>query len=160
MQDKTNSIDKSDHMNKSDDDSVEKLRSEVKDLKEKLEKTQEEQKITLAIQNNLKSERTTLALSIILGLFGLSGIGHIYVNKTGKGIVILVASVIAVWIFGIPLTIQDSNTWFSPIPRTSYFGIMLLIGYVNVYLWQIIDSRRSCQRYNLEIYKSHSTKYV
>lgn len=108
----------------------------------------------------MKSESTTLALSIIPGLFGLSGLGHIYIGKTTKGVVILVASIISVWIFGIPLTLQDSNTWFSPIPRTPYFGIVLLIAYVNVYLWQIIDSRRSCQRYNLEIYKSHSTKYV
>jgi len=37
-------------------------------------------------QTGHKDESTTLILSIILGLIGLPGIGHMYVGKVGKGV--------------------------------------------------------------------------
>lgn len=160
MEDDVDSIEKSAQVkeSKSKDESVEKLRKEVTDLKEKLNQVQEEQKVTQAMQNNMKSEGTTLALAILFGLIGLSGIGHMYVKKIGKGVAILIISIIIFWMLGIPLSTQDRR--FVDLPILYVFGNWFLLGYAIMYISQIIDAHRSCQRYNLEIYKSHSTKYV
>lgn len=85
----------------------------------------------------MKSESTTLLLSIILGLFGINGIGHIYVGKTAKGVWILIGSLI---LFGIGIATVPIGV-----------GIALLIIYFVIYIWQIIDSRNLCRKYNEEL---------
>ena len=81
-----------------------------------------------------KSESTTLLLSILLGLFGLSGIGHLYLGMIGRGVVILIGG-IALGVVGV---------------LTLFFGIgwILLIAYIPLFIWQIIDSRNMCRQYN------------
>ena len=82
----------------------------------------------------LKSESTTLILSIVLGLLGLSGIGHMYVGKVGKGVGILIGNIL-LWIIGV---------------ATVFFGVgvIFLIGAFVLFIWQIIDSRKLCVQYN------------
>ena len=81
-----------------------------------------------------KSESTTLLLSILLGLFGLSGIGHLYLGMIGRGVVILIGG-IALGVVGV---------------LTLFFGVgwILLIAYIPLFIWQIIDSRKLCRQYN------------
>jgi TM2 domain-containing membrane protein YozV len=81
-----------------------------------------------------KSEGTTLVLSIVLGLFGLPGIGHIYVGQVGKGIGILIGSLI-LFVLG----------WV-----TIAFGVgaIFLIIYIIIFFWQIFNSRTVCREYN------------
>ena len=81
-----------------------------------------------------KSESTTLLLSIILGLFGLSGIGHLYLGMIGRGVVILIGG-IALMVAGVA-TVMFVVGWF------------LLIAYIPLFIWQIIDSRKMCRLYN------------
>ena len=50
-----------------------------------------------------KSEGTTLILTIVLGIFGLGGIGHIYLGNITRGIVITVVPIVAVYL-GVPLS--------------------------------------------------------
>lgn len=86
----------------------------------------------------LKDETVTLVLSIVLGLFGLSGIGHMYVGKIGKGVGILIGSIL-LWIIGAALT----TTLILAI-----IGIPLMITAFVLFIWQIIDARKLCRQYN------------
>jgi TM2 domain-containing membrane protein YozV/predicted RNA-binding Zn-ribbon protein involved in translation (DUF1610 family) len=76
-----------------------------------------------------KSEGTTLILTIILGIFGFGGIGHIYLGNITRGIVILIVGlillVIAVVTFGI--------------------GLIALIPFA---IWVVFDARKQCKYYN------------
>jgi hypothetical protein len=87
-----------------------------------------------------KSDSTTLLLAIILGLFGLSGIGHLYLGMIGRGVGILIAGIV-LWVVGV-VTIMFG------------VGVVLIIGYLVLFIWQIIDSRRLCREYN-DYYEDH-----
>jgi len=85
-----------------------------------------------------KSESTTLLLSILLGLFGIQGVGHMYVGKIGKGVVILIGSIILLAI-AIGLTATGIG---------AILGVPLIIGYFVMFIWQILDSKKLCGIYN------------
>lgn len=76
-----------------------------------------------------KSEGTTLILTIVLGIFGLGGIGHIYLGNITRGIVILIVGIIllvfSIFTFGI--------------------GLIILIPFA---IWVVFDSRSQCRSYN------------
>lgn len=85
-----------------------------------------------------KSESITLLLSILLGLFGIQGVGHMYVGKIGKGVVILIGSIV-LFVIAIALTITGIG---------AIIGIPLIIMYIVMFIWQILDARKLCQQYN------------
>jgi len=87
-----------------------------------------------------KSDSTTLLLAIILGLFGLSGIGHLYLGMIGRGVGILIAGIV-LWVVG-AVTLMFG------------VGVVLIIGYLVLFIWQILDSRRLCREYN-DYYEDH-----
>ena len=87
-----------------------------------------------------KSDSTTLLLAIILGLFGLSGIGHLYLGMIGRGVGILIAGIV-LWVVG-AVTLMFG------------VGVVLIIGYLVLFIWQILDSRRLCCEYN-DYYEDH-----
>ena len=87
-----------------------------------------------------KSESTTLLLAIILGLFGLSGIGHLYVGGMLKGVVILIAGFM-LGVVGVFLTVYLPYVF-------GILGFMFFIAYIPLYIWQIIDARKLCRYYN------------
>ncbi len=76
-----------------------------------------------------KSEGTTLILTIILGIFGFGGIGHIYLGNITRGIVILIV--------GIVLLVISAVT----------FGIGL-IALIPFAIWVVFDARKQCKYYN------------
>jgi hypothetical protein len=96
-----------------------------------------------------KSEDVTLVLSVVLGLVSLQGIGHIYLNSTGKGFGILLSSLVisslsVSYVLGsiknsIPLFVQP------------YFIPLMIIAYFGLYAFQILDSRKICARYNAHL---------
>jgi len=85
-----------------------------------------------------KSESTTLILSIILGLLGIQGVGHLYIGKIGKGIAYLIGSLV-VLIIGISLVATGVG---------AIVGGPLLIVYFIMFIFQILDSRKLCRYYN------------
>ncbi len=119
-------------------DELSELKDQIKNLNEKVKKfeSKEENKILekqITIQE--KSLSTTLVLSLVLGLIGIQGVGHMYVNRAGKGATILIISLILFWI-GI---------------ATFPAGIILLIFYFIIFIWQIFDSRKCCYEYNTKL---------
>ena len=96
-----------------------------------------------------KSEDITLALSVVLGIISLQGIGHIYLKKTAKGFGILVtsliiASLLASYFLG---SIKNSIPLFLDI----FFIPILIGGYFGLYTFQVLDSRKLCAKYNAYI---------
>ena len=81
-----------------------------------------------------KTESTTLILAIVLGLFGLCGIGHMYVGRVGRGIGLLIGVLVLAIIGG-------ATIWFG-------IGAIFLIGVLILFIWQIFDARNLCREYN------------
>ena len=82
-----------------------------------------------------KSEGVTLVLTIALGLLGLGGIGHIYLGKLLRGIVILIVGIILLVITVVSMGI----------------GLIILIPFA---IWVIFDARNLCREYNA-YYEQH-----
>lgn len=82
-----------------------------------------------------KSESTTLILAIVLGVFGISGVGHLYLGKIQTGIILLIGGVILIAI-GVSRLI------------VVVWSLVILIGYLAIFIWQIIDARKLCAEYN------------
>jgi TM2 domain-containing membrane protein YozV len=76
-----------------------------------------------------KSEDITLILTIILGIIGLGGTGHIYLGNITRGIVILIVGIILIVV-----------TIF-----TIGIGLIVLITFA---IWVVYDSRKQCKYYN------------
>ena len=76
-----------------------------------------------------KSMGVTIVLTVVLGIFGFGGIGHLYLGKIIKGIVILIVGIILLVI-----------TFF-----TMGIGLIALIPYA---IWVVYDSYKLCKRYN------------
>lgn len=89
-------------------------------------------------QLRYKSPGTAALIAFIGGIFGLSGIGHIYVGKIGKGIAILIT--------GIALNVLSFIT-FAAIFTVIIFGIAYLI----LFVWQIFNARKLAKKFNESI---------
>lgn len=76
-----------------------------------------------------KSEGTTLILTIVLGIFGFGGIGHIYLGNITRGITILIVGIILLVISIFTLGI----------------GLLVLIPFA---IWVVFDARKQCKYYN------------
>ncbi len=148
--------------------SLEKLETDLKNLNSELEKIlQKTQRIessdlsfdskrielpskkeatSTRVSHNYKKEDVTLVLSVVLGLVSLQGIGHIYVGRISRGVGILSLSLLlfTLWIsyvFGIT---KDSIPSFA----SFYFLPVVAAGYLGLYVFQILDSRKLCEAYN------------
>ena len=154
---------------KTDSHSLEKLENDLKNLNSELEKIL---KKTQRIENNelnygskiietppkietsdtiipphYKKEEVTLILSVVLGLISLQGIGYIYLGKIGRGVGILALSLLlfTLWISYVTgVMTKDSVPSFV----SFYFLPITAIGYLGLYVFQILDSRKLCTIYN------------
>jgi membrane-associated HD superfamily phosphohydrolase len=153
---------------KTESNSLEKLNTELKSLNTQLEnilknkqrtektkpdndsKVQTEPKTKLVDENIIirrKSEEITLVLSVVLGLISLQGIGHLYIGKIARGAGILVLSLLlsaicAFYFVGImPKSIPTSFT-------SVYLLPIIAVGYLGLYVFQVLDSRKLCVSYN------------
>ena len=78
-----------------------------------------------------KSMGVTMVLTVVLGIFGLGGIGHLYLGKIIKGIVLLIVGIILA-IIG----------WLT------IFGLIILFIFA---LCVVYDAYRLCKRYNNDL---------
>ena len=150
------------HGTDSKDEPVDKLKEDLVKADKKIErmeeKIEEQEKITSSIKH-YKSEGVTLVLSIVLGLMGLMGIGHIYIGRVRRGIAILIGGFLIWAIVFIPIgflsVLEDSQNLSEEEIMTQLFGPMigaLIIGGIGgfaLFIWQIINARSLCRDYNL-----------
>ena len=152
----------SDPKDSSKDESVDNLKDELGKAEKKIEKMEEkieeQEKITTSFKH-YKSEGITLVLSIVLGLMGLMGIGHIYVGKVKRGIIILIGGLFIWVIVFIPIgflsVLEDPSNLSDEEVMMQIMGPMigaLIIGGIAgiaLFIWQIINARSLCRDYNL-----------
>lgn len=93
--------------------------------------------VTMASQT--KNPGTAIIIALIAGILGFNGIGHMYIGKIGKGIILLIVG----WII-LALTIL-----FIPI------GII----YIIFWLWQAYDVNSKAKYYNNFILNNGKTPW-
>lgn len=146
--------------------SLEKLNIELKSLnsqlenilknKNKTEKTPEVSKTQAETTPKLpeetpsirpKREDMTLVLSVVLGLISLPGIGHIYIGKIARGVGILALSLLisTISVFDVTGIIPKSA---SQSFTSSYLLPIMIVGFLGLYIFQVLDSRKLCASYN------------
>jgi TM2 domain-containing membrane protein YozV len=90
-----------------------------------------------------KSEGVAIVLAVLVGLIGFYGVGHMYVGRIRRGLVILFLD----WVISIP-------SFFSLVVGLSgdiellVLGVVLLVGSLILWIWQIFDARRVCREHN------------
>ncbi|KEQ56398.1 TM2 domain protein [Marine Group I thaumarchaeote SCGC AAA799-N04] len=102
-----------------------------------------------------KNLSTTTVLAVILGIFGIEGVGHFYVGKIAKGIGFLLGAWILFAIgYGIITSAQAGAFGYSHSSLVGYHTSIILIaigcfiGVIVMFVWQIFDSRKLCRYYN------------
>jgi len=107
-----------------------------------------------------KSPGTAALIAFVGGIFALPGIGHIYVGKVGKGIGILVGGLILYILMIVSIVLA-----MTPLSDYSQYGrteplasdvmvylmvplIVLSIGYVVLFIWQIFNARKLAKKFN------------
>ena len=107
-----------------------------------------------------KSEMTTILLAALFGVIGFLGIGHLYVGRIRRGLVLLIGAwALAVASFVCFAVWSMSHMVIPPpgypkIEVPAYFiaflalGIILLLGIFFLWIWQIFDARAACTKYN------------
>ena len=79
-----------------------------------------------------KSMGVTIVLTVVLGFFGIGGIGHLYLGKIIKGIVLCIVGIILL-VFTI---------------MTVLMGLVILIPFALIVIY---DAYRLCKRYNNDL---------
>jgi hypothetical protein len=108
---------------------------------------------------------TAALIAFIGGIFGLPGIGHIYVGKVAKGIGILILglilyAVLAISLFSIPFLVMpgefNSTSNVSSI-GTGGAGIMAIFAilYLIFFIWQIFNARKLARKFNEIVRTTH-----
>ncbi len=114
---------------------------------ESMEKKLKEQEKTTASIKHYKDEWITYVLSIGVGfatLLGIMGVGHIYLGRVRRGVIILIIGII-LWI-GLIVPVL----FFGMFPFY-YFGggfAVFIMGIIVLFILQILDSRKLCKEYN------------
>ena len=83
-----------------------------------------------------KSPIKSALIAFIGGIFGLLGIGHMYVGKKRKGFGILAVGLV---LFAVAITLS----FLSPL-----IGIILSIGYIIMFIWQIFSATKLAKEFN------------
>ncbi|MDR3074823.1 MAG: hypothetical protein LBU30_02135 [Candidatus Methanoplasma sp.] len=84
-------------------------------------------------------------LGAVLGLFGIMGVGQMYVKRVGRGIAILLGG----W-FILPVTTFGGLIILGGAGDTAFvFLIVFIIVCLPIYLvWQVLDARKLTRKYN------------
>jgi len=91
-----------------------------------------------------KSEGVATVLAALVGMFLIYGVGHIYVGRIGRGLIILFIELAIGVLVVIPLVygLAEGEVGFI-IP----IAILLLADLI-LWIWQIFDARRVCRDHN------------
>jgi TM2 domain-containing membrane protein YozV len=151
--------------NQSKDD-VDQLKEELEKAGEKIEKMTEriiEQQKTAISLSKSKNEGIVLVLSIIVGLMGIMGVGHIYLGRARRGVIILILGIMSWVAFFIPFAILGVLGELEEEPSDPAIIIGMIgglaavgIGVFILFIWQVFDSRKLCREYNEYLEKNEN----
>lgn len=140
----------------SDKQSFDDLKDEVESLKEKLSK---QQKLTEQIRKDRRKKSMTTAtlLAVILGIFGICGIGHFYAGRKLVGTLILAGGLFIVLLIAAGWSVLNDQYAILPDPIRTINTLVLVVSlYLVLYGFQIFQARHYCQKYNELIEKNES----
>lgn len=99
-----------------------------------------------------KSTGLAAVLALILGFFGLWGVGHIYVGKLGRGFALLIIGVLLA-IGGFLLIIGAAFAGgLAGLAGGAIFWVITIILLVG-WIWQTFDAYNLAKRYNEYVYE-------
>ncbi len=121
-------------------------------------------KTSIVDQLPYKSPGTAALIAFIGGIFGLQGVGHIYVGKIGKGIGILIAGIIIGALLVITIMMRIMGPMMEMGPMMGIMGPMIMmdssqmsliilpfvigIAYFVLWIWQIFNAGKLARKFN------------
>lgn len=109
------------------------------------------------VQAPYKSPGTAMLISLIAGLFGLLGIGHIYVGKLRNGILLLIGGLVLMGLIIACMLAYNAAQIYAQYGYYSnnnsagglaFLGFVFSIAYFALFVWQIFDIRKQAKRFN------------
>ncbi|MBI3640299.1 MAG: hypothetical protein HY223_08305 [Thaumarchaeota archaeon] len=101
----------------------------------------------------LQSKKKSMALTTILA-FLVVGVGHIYIGRTRRGIALLIIGLVAdTLISGMAFLMLSQGDTSSITDSPSFVAVFVAasIGSLVFFIWQIMDARKGCRKYNSTI---------
>lgn len=96
-----------------------------------------------------KDPSTVLLLALILGIIGFMGIGHLYIGKIARGVVLLIFGLIVVPMFAASLMyFIVSGMGYYPNETVIIPFIILIIVWLVILIWQTYDAYELAKQYN------------
>lgn len=115
------------------------------------------------IVQRLKTQKIAIVLAVLLGAVGFLGIGHFYVGRIRRGLLLLIGA----WGLGGASLFCFITSAMSAmvVPPPGYpkvevptyslvlfaIGVVLLLGLVALWIWQIFNAKAACQNYNKQV---------
>lgn len=100
--------------------------------------------------NPYKNPGTAALIAIIGGIFGFPGIGHIYVGRIARGILILISGII-LFVLGLIAIFAGAALGPAGFAAGAVFGFIFIIIYVVIWIWQIFDARSLAKQFNEQV---------
>ena len=101
----------------------------------------------------LQSKKKSMGLTTLLA-FLVVGVGHIYIGRTRRGIALLIIGlVVDTLISGMAFLLLPQGGTSSITDSPSFVAMFAAasIGSLVFFIWQILDARKGCKRYNSSI---------
>lgn len=97
-----------------------------------------------------KNESIGLILAIVLGFLGIWGMGHIYVGRVQRGLVLFFIGLLISTVEIVLLIELMRNTFFGYVYRGEFLAGVVVLGLLDfiLWIWQIFDARQVCRTYN------------
>ena len=133
------------------DKSKEELGNNIEKIEKIEEKIDEDQQTSVSV--NYKSQRKTLFLSVMVGLLGVMGVGHIYLGRLRRGIIILIIVPLSLTVIFISYTMlglvkPQEDVMVAVIRVLGGITLVVVIVFLVLFIWQTLNSSKLCKEYN------------
>ena len=95
-----------------------------------------------------KSPGTTALIAFLGGIFGLPGIGHMYVGMVKRGILILIGGLVIYIIIVFSSIALNATELLSSVQSWVVIIVVCIGGYIALFIWQIFDAREFAKKFN------------
>ena len=110
----------------------------------------------------MKDTAVTIILGVLLGLFGIMGVGQIYAGKVGRGIAIMIGgfAIVALSVIVIFSYLSWWNVYsydyYNPPDFSALIVIMIVMESIHIiyFIWQAYDAYKLAKEYNDKLYKT------
>jgi len=120
-------------------------------------------KLSSRIVQRLKSQKIAMLLATLPGAVGFLGIGHLYIGRIRRGLILLMGAwglagtSLFCFIASAMSTMVIPPPGYPKVEVPAYslvfgvVGVVLLLGLVALWIWQIFDAKAACRNYNKQV---------